>query len=284
MMYFFVLLMYSFVFYVSTPSWAALAMALAWGGFFFCNQLVWYWLENIYPYRTNVAPNPQRVRVNFALLALKEAFVGALLPLGLMALAARTQQYGLLAQLGAASWLNVCISVLAFDYLAYALHVLMHKVIYLRGIHAVHHSDDVLDASSVLRLHPLESLLRAVANSLLVVLLGLSPVAILTANAVRVVAAAWHHSAVRTPRWFENAHAWWLNTPALHRLHHARNVVLCNKNYGQIFSLWDGLHNTLYHARGRYWRGEHLTYGVPRVPVMPQTLLGLLCWPFKKRG
>jgi sterol desaturase/sphingolipid hydroxylase (fatty acid hydroxylase superfamily) len=183
MVYLFVLLAYGLVFYATTPSWGAFLVALAWGGFFFSNQLF---------YRAMPLPTEahhHRTRVNFALLASKEAFVGALLPISFMALAKHTQHIGLLGQLNAPWWLNIIIGVLAFDYMAYAVHVLMHKIPFLRGIHAVHHSDTQLDASSVLRLHPMESLLRAGLNSIMLVALGLSPLAVLAANSIRVIAA-----------------------------------------------------------------------------------------------
>jgi len=60
-----------------------------------------------------------------------------------------------------------------------------------------------------------------------------------------------------------------INTPSNHYLHHASNVEIINKNYGQSFMLWDHVFGTFLLGRETLKRYEHdYTLGTIREPLV----------------
>ena len=266
----------------------ASAAAMGWWCCYFVGvQGLWRAAELRYPYRSaDVSVFGRRSRTDVLLLLAKDAFVNLLMPFGVVQVAAAAQRHGagLLHVFSVPAWFNVTVSVLVLDRLSFDVHRYMHKHPLLRDIHAVHHAGDAMDAGSVLRLHPLESLLRATVNVSAVVILGLSPLGIFVANAVRVFCAAGHHSAVYLPPALERRLSPWLTTPALHRLHHARDRHFYNSNYGQIFSFWDRLHGSFRPVSPSDPQSARVEVGIHDPRLRDQNdLYRLLLLPFRMR-
>lgn len=160
--------------------------------------------------------------------------------------------------------------VLATDFAVYWVHRLHHELPVLWPFHAVHHSAEVLTPVTVYRKHPLydlvSSLLRNlllgfVQGALLAVAVGrveVSTIAGVNAFVVafNVVGANLRHSHVWLGygRWLEHL----LISPAQHQIHHSRALRHHDRNYGEIFALWDWMFGTLYVPRGR----ETLEFGL----------------------
>ena len=82
----------------------------------------------------------------------------------------------LLPRIGAPAWVQWMLTFAVLDGTAYVLHRLSHSVPWLWRLHAVHHSDTEVDATTSYRHHPLESLFTAAVHVPLLLLLG-APVA-----------------------------------------------------------------------------------------------------------
>ena len=79
----------------------------------------------------------------------------------------------LLPRIGAPAWVQWMLTFAVLDGTAYVLHRLSHSVPWLWRLHAVHHSDTEVDATTCYRHHPLESLFTAAVNVPLLMTLGL---------------------------------------------------------------------------------------------------------------
>jgi sterol desaturase/sphingolipid hydroxylase (fatty acid hydroxylase superfamily) len=126
------------------------------------------------------------------------------------------------------------------DLFYYWTHRLVHTVPWLWRFHAVHHSTRELGYSSALRAHPFEAYVHLV-HQLPLLLLGF-PLSVLAEMApVIALYAMWIHG--RRPA-LPRLLGWLVNTPAFHRLHHARDVRDGTRNYAGWFPLYDILFGT----------------------------------------
>ena len=165
------------------------------------------------------------------------------LVLGAAALAIDLALPGASAQLGWEHGLVLAIAVfLADDFLYYVSHRLAHRVHVFWASHAVHHSPSRYNLFTGLRQPPTWVFTPAAVAPLVLLALG-APAALVAASAtVRAV----HHFLIHTervarlPAWIEFV----FNTPSHHRVHHASDIELLDKNYGGVLILWDRLFGT----------------------------------------
>ena len=80
---------------------------------------------------------------------------------------------------GSPGWLKVLLSLLLLDLIMYALHRFFHLTRIGWWLHKMHHTDKHLDASTGLRLHPLEYLVVLAIKLLAVVFIGAPVLAVL---------------------------------------------------------------------------------------------------------
>ena len=106
---------------------------------------------------------------------------------------------------------------------------------------ATHHADEHLHWLSVLRKHPVSSLLSRTVDVLPLLVLGLPPVAVFIANIVR---SAWGYFIHCDVPWTLGHAGRWLMSPAAYRLHHIRDEALMGTNYGNTVTLWDRVFGT----------------------------------------
>lgn len=147
---------------------------------------------------------------------------------------------------------------LAEDASRFFLHRLMHRWPLLWAFHRVHHSAEVLTPLTLYRTHPVEVLLNGARGALSVgavtglcaFLFGpaLHPATILGVDAVGFVwsllGANLRHSQVFVSYGRRLEHV--LISPAQHQIHHSKDPRHYNRNYGELFALWDWLFGTLY--------------------------------------
>jgi sterol desaturase/sphingolipid hydroxylase (fatty acid hydroxylase superfamily) len=159
---------------------------------------------------------------------------------------------------------------LAADLGEYLFHRAQHGIPWLWKLHALHHSDPDMNATTTERHFWGDQFLKAVT---------ISPAAILlirptpTVMFAYIVATQWNFVAHARLPWSFGRLSWVLNSPAYHRRHHSALSEHYNSNFAAILPIWDVL------------------LGSYRVPTreMPPTGLGghppnfreLLCWPFK---
>jgi len=162
------------------------------------------------------------------------------------------------------------IYVIVSDFCVYWVHRLHHEWPVIWPFHAVHHSAEVMTPITVYRKHPVYDLINMfVKNFAIGLVLGVVLYAsvgqvtyfqIGQANILYVVfnllGANFRHSHIWIGYGRTLEHV--LISPAQHQIHHSAAVAHHNKNYGEIFALWDWMFGTLYVPEKR----EHLTFGL----------------------
>jgi sterol desaturase/sphingolipid hydroxylase (fatty acid hydroxylase superfamily) len=160
--------------------------------------------------------------------------------------------------------------VLAIDGGLFLAHWLQHKIPTLWEFHKVHHSAGVLTPITVLRMHPVDIILNAltqtvllgVANAVFLYLYSgpVSEVTVIGANAITFLfyAAGYHlrhsHVWILFPRGIREH----ISSPALHHIHHSKHPKHFDKNFARFFTFWDRLAGTLYIPEDK----EELEFGL----------------------
>lgn len=165
---------------------------------------------------------------------------------------------GLLPVFGITGAVAFVLSLLILDSAAYAIHVLMHKTKWGWRIHLVHHIDIAVDATTALRQHPLEGLLRFAATASAAWSLGVIPETIATYRLLSAANAIFEHANIRTPRWLDRSLIWFWVTPDMHKLHHSRVNQETDSNYSNLFSFYDRLFRTFTSST----RAARVNYGI----------------------
>ncbi|RZK89711.1 MAG: sterol desaturase family protein [Methylobacterium sp.] len=181
-------------------------------------------------------------------------FVLCALPLQLMmaglcvqaALWSADQGWGLLRLLPwhDSGWVKYGLMFLLLDLLDWVYHYLMHHVPVLWRFHLVHHTDQAIDVSTTVREHPGETVAR---NGFLigwVLLTGASLELLVLRQTVETVSNILAHTTFRLRAGPDRVLGWLLITPNLHHVHHHRLQPYTDRNFGDVFSLWDRLFGT----------------------------------------
>jgi sterol desaturase/sphingolipid hydroxylase (fatty acid hydroxylase superfamily) len=130
------------------------------------------------------------------------------------------------------------------DFIGYWRHRVQHTK-WLWPAHAIHHSDTRLNWLSLERMHPIDQFGSAL-DTVLLSALGF-PFWALAGNVfVRHYYGYLIHADV--PWTFGKANLV-MNSPAMHRWHHAREVEGSGHNFATVFSMWDRMFGT-YHQPG----------------------------------
>lgn len=170
-------------------------------------------------------------------------------------------------------WQIVCATLLlalVTDFCTYWVHRIHHEYPVLWPFHSVHHSAEVMTPVTVYRKHPIYDLISDAATSALtgvvtgLILLAFSRnINIMGIGGANIVFVVFNVLGSN----FRHSHLWIsygrvlehvLISPAQHQIHHSRAVVHHDKNYGEIFALWDWMFGTLYVPQSR----ERIEFGL----------------------
>lgn len=246
-------------------------------------------LEQVWPRRPLMVPKPQRWLVNLSIVTLNTLLVRLVFPLAPVALAtlAQSRGWGLFNLLKPFGWLEVVVSLLCLDLIIYLQHRLFHQIWFLWRIHRMHHADLDLDVSSGTRFHPLEMVLSMVIKLVAVVLLGVSPFAVLLFEIVLNATSLFNHANLRVPLPIDGWLRLVLVTPDMHRVHHSVIVQETNSNFGFNLPWWDRLFGT-YRSQPREGH-DQMTIGLkewrdPRDVGLWQLLLLPFVPPAMRKG
>lgn len=144
----------------------------------------------------------------------------------------------------AGPWVVLVAACVLLDFLSYLVHRLEHAVFPLWCLHAVHHADVDVDASTAVRHHPLEVLVTSLLLLPLILVLGL-PLWVLPIYGLLVqIAQVAQHANWRLPERAEALLSLLLVTPGFHRAHHATAVQHHDTNFGTVLSVWDHFFST----------------------------------------
>jgi sterol desaturase/sphingolipid hydroxylase (fatty acid hydroxylase superfamily) len=142
--------------------------------------------------------------------------------------------------LRAGSALTWAVAIVLVDLAYYWWHRLSHEVSVLWAAHIVHHSSEDYNLAVALR----QSVLTpwtVVPFHLPLALLGVPPLVMLAVDSFNTLYQFWIHTQLVGKMGFLER---WLNTPALHRVHHGVNPRYLDKNFGGTFIVWDRLFGT----------------------------------------
>lgn len=150
------------------------------------------------------------------------------------------------------------IILLAADFGTYVTHRVHHEAKVLWPFHAVHHSAEVLTPVTVYRKHPIYDLISTLIKSLLkglIVGLLLSLFVSKIEYLLLVGTTSFYVIFNLVGANFRHTHVWLsygrvlehiFISPAQHQIHHSVAKEHWNKNYGEIFAIWDWMFGTLY--------------------------------------
>jgi sterol desaturase/sphingolipid hydroxylase (fatty acid hydroxylase superfamily) len=178
-------------------------------------------------------------KINAVMVVIDALAVGPVLTVGVAAVIGAVASHGL--QLDSARlwawmgrWPTVAAAVVVGDFLGYWRHRAQHSR-WLWPAHAIHHSDRQLTWLTLERMHPIDRL-GSLADMVILSALGF-PVWALAANAL--VRHYWGYVIHADLPWTLGKAGWLINSPAMHRWHHAREVEGSGYNFATVFSVWD---------------------------------------------
>lgn len=135
---------------------------------------------------------------------------------------------------------NFILLLVLFDFLFYWYHRHNHTINILWAAHMSHHTSEEFNTFVAVRASITQRLFSFIYMWPLA-LLGFKPDAIYAASAVQLLIAFWHHTRfIGKMGWYEIL----FNTPSYHRVHHAINQKYLDKNFGEIFIIWDKMFGT----------------------------------------
>jgi len=133
-------------------------------------------------------------------------------------------------------------TLVAFDFTNYWNHRVMHSRL-LWGVHAIHHSDTEINWTTSYRIHVLEWVVMSLGFLIIMGWVSLPAWALGTAGFIHGAYNKYVHCQLG---WTHGPLAKWVISPNYHRWHHADDQAAYDKNFGDIFAVWDRMFGTFY--------------------------------------
>lgn len=176
--------------------------------------------------------------------------------------------FGVPAVMSQPLWAQAAEALVLMDFLGYLGHRLLHRGS-LWSFHAIHHGAIEIDWLTAARNHPVNVVVQRIIVTAPLVLFGFSPLAICAAGPVFAFWGFLTHANLDTDF---GPLRYLLVSPALHRWHHTGLDEGGNKNFGDVFALWDVIFGTFYLPETKATR-----FGLEDGP--PADLIGQTLWP-----
>jgi sterol desaturase/sphingolipid hydroxylase (fatty acid hydroxylase superfamily) len=185
-------------------------------------------------------------------------------------------QIGLLHKLSLTSdKAQIIFSFIFLDLTYYIYHYLMHKVKLVWPFHAVHHSDEVLNVSTSLREHPVETCIRLGHYMLSAWFLGTAFWIMTLHQFVQIISKIIIHSNCRLPEKLDKYLSYLIITPNMHHVHHHYQEPYTDSNYGDLFSIWDRAFGTF-----TYLPPDEVVFGLDKTQDRTLKFKDLIKLPF----
>lgn len=182
---------------------------------------------------------------------------------------------GVRGAVGGLPWLvQFALAMLLTDLVQYWFHRLFHRVPFLWGFHAVHHSARAMDWLAGSRMHFIEIVLLRGVTTLPLFTLGFAPSVMQAYVGMVYVYASLIHANVAGD--FDRLGRF-LVIPRFHHWHHAIDPAGVDKNFAIHFPWLDRLFGTHYLPDGQWPSG----YGVPE--TVPKGYLAQMKYPFVRK-
>ena len=197
------------------------------------------------------------------------------------ALFAEAHDLGLFNVVALPVWLELVLALLTLDLAIYLQHRLFHYAPVLWRLHRMHHADLEVDVTTGARFHPVEILLSLGIKFVVIVPLGIPPLAVLLFEIGLNATSMFNHSNVRVSPVIERVLRCLVVTPDMHRVHHSVVRRETDSNFGFNFPWWDRLFGT-YRAQPEAGHDD-MTIGIEQFREPTELRLDrMLTQPFRK--
>lgn len=133
------------------------------------------------------------------------------------------------------------IAFIALDFAGYWVHRIAHRYNLFWNNHIIHHSSEEFNLACALRQSIAEIVKIFTVFLLPAALLGVPAQVIAIVAPIQLFAQFWYHTQhINKMGWLEKI----IVTPSHHRVHHAINKEYIDKNFSQIFIIWDKFFGT----------------------------------------
>lgn len=245
--------------------------------------IIMFILELVIPSRRLMLAKGLRWRNNLSLVGLNSFILKLIFPAGAVGVAlwCSKAHIGLLNYWNnSGSFILLIAGLIILDGAIYWQHRIFHSVTWLWRLHQVHHADLDYDVTTGLRFHPLEIILSMLIKFAVIVLVGISPLAVILFEVILNGMAMFNHGNIKLPTAVDRFLRWMIVTPDMHRIHHSVIERELNRNFGFNLSCWDRIFASYQHKpQGGYWE---MTIGLSYVrdSKLTQRLSGILKMPF----
>ena len=164
-------------------------------------------------------------------------------------------------------WYVWIMAFMIYDFVVWAIHYAGHRVRILWCIHGVHHTAEEMNLSVVAR-GSVFDFLFSTQNYIWLPLLGIHPLMLFIFEPAGRLFATFSHiseTIVGKMPILEKL----LVTPSVHRVHHSRNHIYLDRNFGETFSIWDHIFRTFQTEV----QGEKFEYGIIHDSLNSKSLL-----------
>ena len=153
-------------------------------------------------------------------------------------------------------WVYIA-AFIALDFAGYWVHRIEHRYNIFWNLHIIHHSSEEFNLACALRQSIAEIVKVFTVFLIPAALLGVPAKVIAIVAPIQLFAQFWYHTRhINKMGWLEKI----IVTPSHHRVHHAINKEYIDKNFAQIFILWDKLFGTFQEEL----TGVQPVYGITR--------------------
>ena len=137
-------------------------------------------------------------------------------------------------------WAMWVLTFILIDLVFYIYHRISHRSRFLWAIHMSHHSSEEMNFAVSFRQAWLGPVSK-IPFFILLPLIGLDPTIIAVAGVISTLWGIFGHTQVIGKL---GPIEWIFNTPSHHRVHHGANEEYIDKNYGNLFIIWDRIFGT----------------------------------------
>jgi sterol desaturase/sphingolipid hydroxylase (fatty acid hydroxylase superfamily) len=163
--------------------------------------------------------------------------------------------------------------IFVVDVIQYWLHRAFHTK-WLWPFHAIHHSPRDLDWTATWRIHPVNFVFYETVATVVTLLFGCSPMALVIIVPFNFFTAAFVHANLN---WTFGPFRHLFASPVFHRWHHSSDPAIHDKNFAPTFPFLDVMFGTFYMPKGELPDA----FGAEGVPA---DMLGQLAHPFLAIG
>ncbi|WPQ61031.1 sterol desaturase family protein [Chitinophaga sancti] len=143
------------------------------------------------------------------------------------------------------AWYIWILTYLVYDFMFWLVHLLGHQVRFFWCIHGVHHTAEEMKLTVAVRGSFL-GFLHIPLTIIWLPILGFDPFMIFICESIARLYGLYEHVNDHFDRYVGKQRflEFLFITPSVHRVHHAKNYIYLDRNYGETFSIWDKLFRT----------------------------------------